>query len=569
MAYDYYRSSVPGWGTSQFQFSAPPAPAFRPQPTWGGLDYYSAHALNPDPTFYNSVLSGIGQAGGVGLGRREARYWHRRVYSGLSPLAQLLPTDIGAAAAYEAYRTWKHNPTLYEPLGMDPVRVREGLIGMAIAETTRLWQYGGRPMDTYGLRAASEAAASVATILAERLLSYTANDADAVPPELEAGYRARARSNSFNVPSVMRAGGSPYLGGGTGAIPAGPPTMNAMGGGAPLPPSPIPGVAAASGGMGVPPPVPPTPMPPGIAGVGGTMLGSIASPTPMAAGAGMPPGPMPVRVPAGGLGSGAGVPPPGTPMASAATGAMGAAVPSAGAYGSAMAGAGMTGAMGAYGGAAGGGMPMGAGSMGGGPPPTVIIERSARRPRARRYSDSYTERPRSRSTIEVIPPAGGAPGNGVGGTGGMYGGGGMGMYGGGAWGGAGARAGMYGAAAGAGNAYAAAMGGGGYGAGMGGGYGASGAYGGAGYGGMPGAAGEFYGGAGMTGAPGYASSGTGPGGAPGPTLAAKEEAVEEEAEEGAAAGGRFGGAIGGLARNFRAGMGAGLNATGFGRGAGY
>lgn len=34
---------------------------------------------------------------------------------------------------------------------------------------TRLWQYAARPMDTFGLRAASEAAASVATVLAERV----------------------------------------------------------------------------------------------------------------------------------------------------------------------------------------------------------------------------------------------------------------------------------------------------------------------------------------------------------------------------------------------------------------
>ncbi|CDO68080.1 hypothetical protein BN946_scf184788.g11 [Trametes cinnabarina] len=478
MAYDYYRSSVPGWGTSQFQFSAPPAPAFRPQPTWGGLDYYNAHALNPDPTLYNSVLSRMGQANGIGLGRREARYWHRRVYSGLSPLTQLLPTDIGAAAAYEAYRTWKHNPALYEPLGMDPVRVREGLIGMAIAETTRLWQYAGRPMDTYGLRAASEAAASVAAILAERLLSYTANEAD-IPPEIEAGYRARARSNSYNIPSVMRAGsGSPYLGAGLGGVPAGPPTMNPMGAGSPLPPSAIPGMAASTAGAGIPPPSP----------AHGRMAGGAAfSPTPMASGVGMPPGPMPIGVPPTGMGGG-GLPPP-----------LPGAFPPAGAYGTAMPGAGIVGGaalggMGAYGGGA-GGMPVGAGGMGGGqaaPPPTVIIERSSRRPRARRYSDSYTERPRRRSaTIEVIPPTGGGPGYAVGGG---YGG--SGMYGSGAYGGAGPQL-------GAGNAYAAAMGREGYGTGLGG-------------------IASSVSGAGM-------ASGTGPGGAPGPTPAAREEAVEEEA----------------------------------------
>ena len=90
----------------------------------------------------------------MNLGRDEARYWHRRIYSGLvrisffsepcapdaymyalkTPLTQVLPSDIGAAAAYEAYRTWKHNSFLYEPLSADREQQREGIIGMAIAE---------------------------------------------------------------------------------------------------------------------------------------------------------------------------------------------------------------------------------------------------------------------------------------------------------------------------------------------------------------------------------------------------------------------------------------------------
>ena len=51
-----------------------------------------------------------------------------------TPLMQLLPADIGAAAAYEVYRTWKHNSSLYAPLSADRMMQREGLIGMAIGE---------------------------------------------------------------------------------------------------------------------------------------------------------------------------------------------------------------------------------------------------------------------------------------------------------------------------------------------------------------------------------------------------------------------------------------------------
>lgn len=51
------------------------------------------------------------------------------------PLTQLLPEDIGAAAAYEAYRTWKYNSFLHEPLSAERDAQREGLIGMAVAES--------------------------------------------------------------------------------------------------------------------------------------------------------------------------------------------------------------------------------------------------------------------------------------------------------------------------------------------------------------------------------------------------------------------------------------------------
>jgi hypothetical protein len=47
------------------------------------------------------------------------------------------PEDIGHAAAYEAYRTWIHNSSIYEPLSGDSARQREGLIGLAVAEGNR------------------------------------------------------------------------------------------------------------------------------------------------------------------------------------------------------------------------------------------------------------------------------------------------------------------------------------------------------------------------------------------------------------------------------------------------
>jgi hypothetical protein len=46
----------------------------------------------------------------------------------------MLPEELGHAAAYEAFRTWMHNSSIYEPLSGDVERQREGLIGIAIAE---------------------------------------------------------------------------------------------------------------------------------------------------------------------------------------------------------------------------------------------------------------------------------------------------------------------------------------------------------------------------------------------------------------------------------------------------
>ncbi|KAI0360897.1 hypothetical protein OH77DRAFT_1517293 [Trametes cingulata] len=226
MAYNYYRTSAPGWGTSQFQFGQPWAPSFQPQPSWGGLDFYNAHAINPDPSLYSSVMARAAEFSTMGIGHHHARRWHRQVYSGLMPLNQLLPSDIGAAAAYEMYRTWKHNSFLYEPLSADRAQQREGLIGMAIAEATRLWQYTGRPADVYGLRAACEAAAAAASVLADRLLG---------------------RIGSYG---SFGAGGSPYMASG-GLSYAGTPipgTPASLGAGGGLG-TPLPGASPLVGGM--------------------------------------------------------------------------------------------------------------------------------------------------------------------------------------------------------------------------------------------------------------------------------------------------------------------------------
>lgn len=46
----------------------------------------------------------------------------------------LRPSEIGHAAAYEAYRGWIHNSSMYASFGDDDYRQREALAGLAIGE---------------------------------------------------------------------------------------------------------------------------------------------------------------------------------------------------------------------------------------------------------------------------------------------------------------------------------------------------------------------------------------------------------------------------------------------------
>ncbi|EKM54450.1 uncharacterized protein PHACADRAFT_258301 [Phanerochaete carnosa HHB-10118-sp] len=249
---EYYRTTLPGWGTSQLRFREPPVPAFQPLPSWSGWDYYRAYAINPDQNLYYTVMNRTRDFGSTGgAGTNEARLWQRRIYSGLVDFSQLLPHDIGMAAAYEAYRMWKyHRRVLFDPLLSSGAtgaieRAREGLVGLAIAEASRLWQYTNRPMDTYGLRDCLESAALTSFKISYAVLEEGAyaggayNNASMTdqgfapgrmpePDSIDDPYvenqsysRSRRYSSSapigiqrqpsFSVPNVSRAPPSPFL----------------------------------------------------------------------------------------------------------------------------------------------------------------------------------------------------------------------------------------------------------------------------------------------------------------------------------------------------------------------
>jgi hypothetical protein len=216
MNYNQYRNSG-GWGTNQYQFPAPLAPSFQPQPSWGGMDYFRAHAASPDMSLYDHAWNRVRNysgSGGLGIGQNEARHWHRRAYGGLGNATQMLPEELGHAAAYEAYRTWMHNSSMYEPLSGDLERQREALIGLAIAEATRLLAFSGRSRDGYSRTEACETAAATASVIFAQNRGM----------DMDGGYRGRSRAGSFSgsYDGSYRSGSSyrgtsPFPSGGTGS----------------------------------------------------------------------------------------------------------------------------------------------------------------------------------------------------------------------------------------------------------------------------------------------------------------------------------------------------------------
>lgn len=172
MSYPYYQSTLDGWGSNQFQFGRPPPVRFQPQPSWSGHDYFRAHAPHIDPAIFNQVYGKICDADmtPVGVGVNEARMWHRRAYGGLCAINALTPQEIGYASAYEAYRVWIHNNSLYEPLGAEIERQREAFTGLAIAEAIRMHMIS-RPADADGCMPTCEAAAATASYIFDENLS--------------------------------------------------------------------------------------------------------------------------------------------------------------------------------------------------------------------------------------------------------------------------------------------------------------------------------------------------------------------------------------------------------------
>jgi len=114
---------------------------------------------------WGRVRNWNGMPSGFGVNPDDARRWNRRAYgNSQGEIDHMQPEEIGYAAAYQAYRSWLKHGSMYDLLG-DPERQREGLVGIAVAEVTRLLQYSTRPLDRYSRSLAAEAAAQTVTSL--------------------------------------------------------------------------------------------------------------------------------------------------------------------------------------------------------------------------------------------------------------------------------------------------------------------------------------------------------------------------------------------------------------------
>ncbi|KAI9437573.1 hypothetical protein H4582DRAFT_2111786 [Lactarius indigo] len=221
MAYSYYRSHAPGWGTQH------------PQPT---CTYYTFLRSQKHMLYQNTisrVSSGMG-----GVAKHEAKMSHRRAYGGLGEIAHMMPQEVGAAAAYEAYRQVKYGSSMYQFLYGDYERQQDALRGLAIAEVVRLWQDTGRGMDQYGLQIACDAAAATAYhIVSQRELEESQGLGFGT-----GSYRDRRNSfGAFPTPGYASSGGY-----GTGSVYGGTsPLMGAS-------PIPVPGSPYSTMGGGVP-----------------------------------------------------------------------------------------------------------------------------------------------------------------------------------------------------------------------------------------------------------------------------------------------------------------------------
>jgi len=136
----------------------------------------------------------------------DARHLHRLVYGGLGNAHLSRPEELGHAAAYEAYRTWMHNSSMYEPLSGDIERQREALIGLAVAEAYRLLSYSGRNDRMQASEAAARAAATASVIFSQNR-----------GMDIDGGYRSRSRAGSFSGSYGSPYVGVPFPGGGDGS----------------------------------------------------------------------------------------------------------------------------------------------------------------------------------------------------------------------------------------------------------------------------------------------------------------------------------------------------------------
>ncbi|KAF5351757.1 hypothetical protein D9756_007412 [Leucocoprinus leucothites] len=169
---------IPGPGLNQAP-SAHSQPSVQAGPYWNPQDYSPPRAASFTPTqvlnngrsSYDYVAERVrdNPGGPQSVDLSEAKHWYRQAYQqGL--LDGLSSWELGHAAAYRAYRILRDDP----PIHGSPGNERETLIGLAVAEASKLIRQSGREREADANTAASETSARTASrIFDQTHINYT------------------------------------------------------------------------------------------------------------------------------------------------------------------------------------------------------------------------------------------------------------------------------------------------------------------------------------------------------------------------------------------------------------
>ncbi|KAF9451294.1 hypothetical protein P691DRAFT_808281 [Macrolepiota fuliginosa MF-IS2] len=163
----FHQPVIPGQGMNQFS-SGPMQPSLQTRSYWDDQDYRTTN-VNPNPYNYGAGRFEDDPDVSSSVDINEARSLHTQAYQ-YRELQGLSPPELGHAAAYQAYCMLNEGP----PRRGGSEHEREALIGLAVAEASRLMQQSRRNQNIDACTTASGAAARTAS----RIFAQTRGEFD-------------------------------------------------------------------------------------------------------------------------------------------------------------------------------------------------------------------------------------------------------------------------------------------------------------------------------------------------------------------------------------------------------